>query len=137
MLADLRAKASPESLGDATMLPYEHIAAAPSGIARTFGETVAQALVALEPGAWSGPLASGLGAHLVLITERRAGRFPELEDVRAEVQREYLTQRRQELKDAAYRKLREGYDVVVEPPEPQVEAPGQAAAETESEPVGG
>ena len=137
MLADLRAGASPESLGDPTMLPYELIAESPSGIARTFGETFAQAVVALEPGAWSGPLASGLGAHLVLVTERRAGRLPELEDVRAEVQREYLAQRRQELKDAAYRKLREGYDVVVEPPEPQVEAPGQAAAATESEPVGG
>ena len=56
--------------------------------------------------------------------------------MRGEVQREYLAQRRQELKDAAYRKLREGYEVVVEPPEPKLKAAGQPVAVTGPEPGG-
>ena len=135
MLADLRAGTSFESLGDSILLLYEQTSVSQSGIARTFGETFAQEVVALEPGAWAGPLYSGLGAHLVLVTERRDGRLPELAEVRGEVEREYLAQRRQELKDAAYRKLREGYEVIVEPPKQQVDATGQVAEATGSEPA--
>ena len=136
ILADLRAGVSPETLGDRTMLPYEETAASQSGIARTFGETFAQEAIALEPGAWTGPLYSGLGAHLVLVTERREGRLPGLAEVRAEVEREYLAQRRQQLKDLAYRKLREGYEVIVEPAKAPVDPAGAVAAVAEKEPAG-
>jgi 16S rRNA U516 pseudouridylate synthase RsuA-like enzyme len=57
-------------------------------------------------------------------------------EIRGEVEREYLAQRRRELKDAAYRKLREGYQVIVEPPKPQVDAAGRVAAAAASEPDG-
>jgi hypothetical protein len=71
ILADLRAGAAPDTFGDRSMLPAEQTAVSTSEIARTFGKTFAQEVVALEPGAWSGPLYSGLGAHLVLVTDRR------------------------------------------------------------------
>jgi hypothetical protein len=135
-LADLRAGVSPETLGDPTMLPYEQTAATQSEIARTFGETFAQEVIALEPGVWSGPLHSGFGAHLVLVTEHREGRLPELAEVRAEVEREYLVQRRKELKDLAYRKLREGYEVVIEPAKAPVNPGGAVVAAAEKESVG-
>jgi hypothetical protein len=136
ILADLRAGVAPDTLGDPTLLPDEQTSVSQSVIARTFGETFAQDVAALEPGSWTGPLDSGLGAHLVLVTERRDGRLPELEEVRGVVEREYLARRRQELKDAAYGKLREGYEVIVEPLKPQGNAGGQVAAATESEPAG-
>jgi hypothetical protein len=133
ILADLRGGVAPETLGDATLLPYEQTAAFQSEIARTFGETFAQELVLLEPGVWTGPLYSGLGAHLVLVTERRAGRLPELAEVRAAVEREYLAQRRQELKDLAYQKLRAGYEVIVEPAKPEADAAGAVAVAAEQD----
>ena len=138
ILADLRAGAAPDTFGDRSMLPDEQTAVSATEIARTFGKTFAQEVVALEPGTWSGPLYSGLGAHLVLVTDRRAGRLPALAEVRAEVEREYLAQRRQQLKDLAYRKLREGYEVIIEPataPVEPVNPAGAVATVAEKEPA--
>ena len=116
MLASLRKGAAPESVGDPTMIPFEYTQATPSEITRSFGNEFAQEVVQLSPGNWTGPVYSGLGAHLVLVTERKEGRLPELAEVRAEVEREYFAQRRQELKDKAYKKLLEGYQVIIEAP---------------------
>ena len=137
--ADLRAGVAPETLGDPTLLPNEQTDVSTSQIARTFGKTFAREAMALEPGAWSGPLYSGLGAHLVLVSKRRDGYLPELAEVRAEVEREYLAQRRQQLKDLAYQQLRKGYEVIVEPekaPANPVNPAGEVAAVAEEEPAG-
>ena len=130
MLQRLRAGEAPESVGDPTLVQYELTLATQSEIARSFGEAFAQDVVALAPGAWTGPIHSGLGAHLVLVTERREGRLPELAEVRNRVAAEYLAQRRQELKDMAYRKLREGYEVIIEPATTSKDAAGTALAAT-------
>jgi hypothetical protein len=114
MLADLRAGAKPETLGDPTLVGYEFRPAPQSAIARSFGNAFAHEIVELEPGVWTGPLYSALGGHLVLVTDRRKERLPALAEIRAEVEREYLVQRRRELKDMAYRKILEGYEVVME-----------------------
>ena len=58
-------------------------------------------MAALVPGAWNGPLYSGLGGHLVQVSERVDARLPELAEVRAQVEREYLAQRRQQAKRGA------------------------------------
>jgi hypothetical protein len=116
VLENLQAGVAPESLGDPIMVEPEFTLASESEIARQFGEAFAREMVELEPGAWSGPVYSGLGGHVVRVTDRREGYVPELAEVRAEVEREYLAQKRQELKDAAFRKLLEGYEIVIEPP---------------------
>lgn len=136
MLESLRAGRAPETLGDPTMVGEEYTLATRSEIARQFGEAFALEVVALEPGAWSGPLYSGLGGHLVLVTDRREGRFPELAEIRAQVEREYLAQRRQELKDKAYAKVLESYEVVIQPPATEVGASGKAMAATRPEEAG-
>ena len=107
---------SPEAAGDPTMLPYECTFATRSDIARSFGEAFAREVVDLDPGGWKGPLSSGLGVHLVQVTDRVEGRLPALDQIRTQVEREYMAQRRQELKDKAYARLREGYEVVIQPP---------------------
>jgi len=135
ILAELGAGMAAETLGDPTMLPYEQTAVSPGEIARSFGDVFAQEVLMLQPGVWSGPLDSGLGLHLVLVTGRGEGRLPELAEVRAEVEREYLAQRRQELKDLAYRKLREGYQVIVEPAEAQPGSAGAVAAAGKERPA--
>lgn len=135
MLASLNEGAAPEPVGDPTLVPDEYTLATPSEIARYFGEAFAQDVVALEPGAWTGPIYSGLGGHLVKVTERVEGRLPELTEIRNQVERAYLAQRRQELKDIAYQKLREGYEVVIEPATPLRNAADQAVAATATEQV--
>jgi hypothetical protein len=116
ILVLLRRGVAPESVGDATLVQGEYRLATLSNIARQFGEPFAQQVVALAPGAWTGPHYSGLGGHLVKVTEHMEGRLPELEEIRSQVQREYLAQRRQEMKDMAYQGLRENYEVVIQPP---------------------
>ena len=116
MLASLSRGAAPELVGDPTMIPFEYTQATPSEIARSFGNEFAAEVVKLPPGNWRGLVYSGLGGHLVLVTDRKEGRLPELAEVRSEVEREYLAQHRQELKDKAYKKLLEGYQVIIEAP---------------------
>jgi hypothetical protein len=136
VLTQLRQGAVPESVGDPTLLQDEYALAARSDIERQFGEPFARQVVALSPGVWSGPLYSGLGGHLVQVSERVEGRLPELAEVRSQVEREYLAQRRQELKDDTYQRLRAGYEVVVEPPVTVEGKPGEAVAATRPKEAG-
>ena len=113
MLPRLQAGGDPETLGDATLLADSFTLAPQNVIARSFGNTFAEEIVSMAPGGWEGPIYSGLGAHLVLVSERMAGRLPELAEVRIEVTRVYLGQRRQALMDCAYKILLAVYEVVV------------------------
>jgi len=116
MLARLQAGASPETVGDPTMLQNRYDQATTRDIARSFGDEFAVQVAALQPGEWVGPIYSGLGAHLVKVTRREAERTPRLDEVRDQVEREWMAQRRQELKDLTYHRLLENYEVVIEPP---------------------
>ncbi len=114
ILQQLQQGAAVATLGDATMLPYELTHASQNEIRRSFGEDFAADVVKLSVGDWSGPVYSQLGVHLVRVSEYAAGYLPELAQVRDLVERDYLAQRRQQLKDKAYEKLREGYEVVIQ-----------------------
>jgi hypothetical protein len=115
MLARLNGGASPDSVGDPSMLQYDYEQATTSDIARSFGDKFAQDVSRLQPGGWTGPVYSGLGAHLVRVTGRQDERLPQLDEVRDKVEREWMAQRRQELKDTTYNRLLENYQVVIEP----------------------
>ena len=128
MLVRLKRGVAPESVGDSTLMRDEYILATQSDIERQFGEPFARQVVALVPDGWIGPLYSGLGGHLVKVTGRMEGRLPDLAEVRSQVEREYLAQRRQELKDIAYRKLRENYEVVIQPRSKEEGKTGEAIA---------
>lgn len=129
ILGDLRNGSVSETLGDPTLLPEAFYSVAYSEIARTFGNAFAKEIASLEPDKWTGPVYSGLGAHLVLVTESRKGHLPKLAEIRTRVENEYMAQRRQKMKDAAYRKLLEGYEVVVEAVIPENDK-GKAMAAT-------
>ncbi len=115
LLASLNSGAAPESLGDPTMVPFDYSLATQSEIARSFGERFAEDAIKLVPGDWMGPVYSPYGGHLLKVSEREDARLPALADIRALVKREYLVQRRKEQKNLAYQKLREGYQVTIEP----------------------
>lgn len=117
ILAELKAGADPQSLGDTSMLNFEYRDMTPAEIARTFGDIFAKQIAELRPSDWQGPFYSGLGGHLVNVTGRVEGRMPTLDEIRPLVEREWLATQRVELKDLAYGRLREDYEVVVELPE--------------------
>jgi hypothetical protein len=117
ILARLQAGEDPQQLGDRIMLDYEYTLASQDDIKRRFGEGFAHQLVTVTPGDWAGPLTSGYGGHLVLITELKPGRMPGLAEVKKAVQREWLLARKEELKQDTFRKLLENYEVVMQEPE--------------------
>ena len=128
MLARLHRGTDPETVGDATLVEFEHRRAPRSDVARWFGEPFAEQVFSLAPGVWSGPHFSGLGGHLVKVTERVESRMPALDEVRDRVERELIARRRQEMKDMAYRRLRDNYEVVIQPPPSETANPGEAVA---------
>jgi hypothetical protein len=115
LLLRLNKGSVPEGLGDQSLTPRNYRLAQQSEIARDFGDEFARQVVSLPVGRWSGPVDSPFGAHLVKIEERIDARLPKLVEIRDEVLREYLTEKREKQKKLAYEKLREGYEVTVEP----------------------
>lgn len=115
LLIRLNGGASPDSVGDPTLVPGDYNLATQSEIARSFGERFAGEVVKLKPGDWIGPVYSAYGGHLLKVSERVDAHLPALDEIRATVEREYLVQKKQEIKEQAYLKLRENYEVSVEP----------------------
>ena len=115
LLVSLKDGVSPEALGDRTLLSFEYSLMTQSEIAHTFGEGFAEDVIVRMPGDWIGPVYSEYGGHLLKIKEHVEESKPKLEDIRALVEREYLVKIRKEQKDLAYQKLREGYEVTIEP----------------------
>jgi hypothetical protein len=115
LLADLQAGAAPETAGDSTLLALQYRLTRQSELAREFGDKFAQRLGELRPGGWSGPIYSGFGAHLVRVLEKQDARLPQLNEIRAQVAREYQVEQEREMKDAVYQQLRTAYEVVIAP----------------------
>lgn len=133
-LAQLRAGVSPRALGDTIVLPPESGLSRLPRIAATFGDGFAKALLEVRPGAWQGPIESSYGLHLVEVLERVAGYLPDLDEVRAAVQREWLAARKAQVKEQIYQRLRERYVVIVQDPgtrrEPALASAAPAASAT-------
>ena len=103
-----------QDLGDAIMLPQNYPLAALNIVKRQFGEAFAEQIITLDPGIWSGPVVSTYGVHLVLVRDRVDGYDPELTEIRPVVEREFMANRRKHIKEEAYKKLQEQYEIVVE-----------------------
>ncbi len=109
------------SLGDRIALPPVVQDARASALAARFGDVFAESLADLPPGEWQGPVQSGFGLHLVYLDEVIEGRARNLDEARDAVLRDYEARRLRDSVAALYDRLRERYDIVVEP---MNEAPG-------------
>jgi len=114
ILAQLNEGTDPDTVGDSLMLDAEIRLSPLWDIRKQFGDEFSRNLLELKSRKWEGPVRSGFGLHLVLVTERVEGRLPALKEVRETVKRDWMFEQQKELKDAAYAKLRERYNVVVE-----------------------
>jgi hypothetical protein len=93
-----------------------------------FGDAVADELRATPRGAWSAPVVSPLGLHLVHVFERTPAERAALPDARELARSEWQRARREEAKRAAVEALRARYRVTIDLPGIQPE-PAQALAE--------
>jgi hypothetical protein len=124
-LATAGEDANIEALGDARLLPPEVDRVPRSDVVRLFGEGFADEILVVEPGRWVGPIRSGYGAHLVFVRERREGRIPSLDEVRPQVERDFIADRRRRELEATYKRLLDHYQVVIESPESRLKDPAQ------------
>ena len=108
------AAADAAALGDATLLPSELGLTSARGISQTFGPEFANAIDQVKPDAWTGPIKSTFGQHLVRVTQRKPGRVPELSEVRDAVKREWATEQRRKLEDKRFAELLKRYEVSIE-----------------------
>jgi hypothetical protein len=115
------AKADASALGDPFLLEHQFVAVPASEVAKQFGETFPVKLGALVPGQWQGPVESGYGVHLVLISEPMEGRLPALAEVRDAVRREWDHTRRLEANEKFYQERLKRYTVTIEGVEPEAE----------------
>ncbi len=118
LLERLREGADAAALGDASLLPTSLPLSPQREIAKHFGDDFAAAVMALEPGAWGGPVESTFGLHLVRLEAREPARTPTLAEARRAVERDWASARREEANEAFYQALRARYEVRVEMPAP-------------------
>ena len=111
---DLDDGADAKSLGDSTLLPTALTSSSSVELARVFGSVFVEALAEISVGDWQGPVRSGYGLHFVKIDEHTAARAPDLEEVRAAVERDVLSDQSQKINEAFYAALRERYTVRIE-----------------------
>ena len=104
------------SVGQTIPVPNTFKDTPASEVAGVFGDAFVTALHQLNEGSWSGPIASGLGLHLVRVTGRRAGAKPQLTDVRQALENDWRADALRKAEAENYRRILAGYDVVIEMP---------------------
>jgi hypothetical protein len=107
----------PAALGDPCLIETRFTRISLSEVKKILGDQFAAGLAALQTGQWQGPVQSGYGVHLVLVSERTDGYLPTLANVRDEVRREWFDARRVQATDRFYEALLRRYTVKVELPE--------------------
>ena len=83
-------------------------------VAREFGHTFADRHFASPSNEWLGPIESGYGLHLVRIEERTEPTLPTFATVRAKVRDDFISHKRREANEAAYRRLRARYAITID-----------------------
>jgi hypothetical protein len=102
------------TLGDTTLLPAEMPLTSLDSIDRIFGSKFADAIGKAKVGAWTGPIASDFGLHVVRVSRRQEGHSPALGEVRNAVMREWTNDKRNELENDHLTALLKRYEVIVE-----------------------
>lgn len=97
-------------------LPGKFSNASGADISGQFGDEFTLGLRNVPVGQWSGPIASGLGLHLVRVTERGAAEPPKLSKVRQRVENDWRAAAAAKAQGDVYSRILKGYDVVIELP---------------------
>ncbi len=96
------------------LLPRQFDDVSETNVAGQFGGEFSAALFTLDIGQWTGPVQSPFGTHLIRIDQIIAARVPLLDEIRVEVQREWLVDRRQAARATLYDQLHAKYVITIE-----------------------
>ena len=101
--------------GDRFPGPTDYAAASGEELSRVFGkEGLAQAIFGVATNRWSEPIHSGLGWHLVYVSEYRPAQLATFEQAEDTVRRDYLEAVRSTRNADVYAKLKRGFVIVRE-----------------------
>jgi hypothetical protein len=100
-------------MGDRFLLPLEFSEESEQAVTDAFGHDFARQLFALKPKAWSGPVASGYGIHLVRVSALRPREMRPFPEVRAQLLEEWRYEQEKSAKERYLAELRRKFDVVV------------------------
>ena len=102
------------TLADPFMFQDHYGDRTPDQVANVFGTKFAKELFKLRPGAWNGPVESGLGWHLVWVDSITPGRTPEFEEVDiSDIKSQWLSAQRAETKRELFETMRARYEIVL------------------------
>lgn len=112
-----KAVGAPEVIaaGDAYMFQDYYGDQSSEKIAAQLGPPFARTLFEQKPGAWTGPIESGFGWHLVFVDSITPRRVPAFEEIEVDVKQEWMLERRQEVRRRMFDDMRSRYEVVLPP----------------------
>lgn len=105
--------------GDSGLLPTFFNQIPRRAVDSNFGSDFSTRLDLLPLKEWHGPIASGLGLHLIRMGTRVEGTLPELAEIRPIVEREWAHDKRLETRRIINERLLNDYEVVIEWPKEQ------------------
>jgi hypothetical protein len=118
-----------EALGDRLLVETEFHDESEQSISGAFGPDFARTVFSLEPHAWSGPIESGYGLHLVRVSTLQAARLRPFSEVRERVVEEWRFEQERSAKKRYLAELRKKYGLVVDEAIKPLIAPTAAAKE--------
>ncbi len=83
-------------------------------VAGQFGDQFADAVFALKPGGWNGPITSSFGLHLVRVTDARPARQLEFSEVEPQVRERWRDEHQRKADEQYFASLLKKYHVVVD-----------------------
>ena len=101
-----------DAYGDSIMLAHMNPDMSEHDLDRTFGNGFSEAVVALEPGQWAGPIESGYGLHLVKVLQREDAAIPDWRDVRHKLITDIQFEARKAAEDQLYAEIAPRYQIV-------------------------
>ena len=113
-LAELARGADAAALGDRLLIDAELRDADAQSVAAQFGADFAKSVLTLKPGAWSGPVVSGYGLHLVRVAEHTPGRLRDFAEVKARVLERWRDGQQRESSARYFAGLLKKYGVAVD-----------------------
>jgi hypothetical protein len=108
--------AGAKGLADPFMFQDYYADRTPEQVAGVFGAKFAEALFQLAPGAWQGPVESGLGWHLVWVTSSVPGRVPAFEEIEGAVRASWVDEQRAEARRRAFEAMAARFQVILPRP---------------------
>ncbi len=97
-------------------LPAEMEKASATDVARTFGDSFADALRTLPLSRWAGPVRSGYGWHTVRVRAVDTSKIPPLAEIAQRVGNDWRAETKTKREAAAYQTLLDGYTIRIAKP---------------------